>query len=72
MSQQDPAAPDVSAAGIDPGSGLGEHVSATPESGDVDHLEGEFGELELLAEPDAGDAEVPGTLDDEPSGNDGA
>ena len=72
MSQQDPAAPDVSQTGTDPGSGVGEHVSATPSRGDVDHLEGEFGELEPSAEPCAGDPGDPDTSDDEPSERDGA
>ena len=72
MSQQDPAAPDVSETGADPGSGVGEHVSATPGRGDVEHLEGEFGELERLAEPGAGDPGIPDTSDDTPSDADGA
>jgi hypothetical protein len=54
VSQQDPAPHTASDTGPDRTDGVGEHVPETPNSGDVDHLEGEFGELDQLVERDGG------------------
>lgn len=55
MSQQNPATPNAGEDAPDPTGGVGEHMPETPDDGDVDHLEGEFGQLNKLHEAAAGD-----------------
>lgn len=50
VSQQDPAPHTAREIGPDQTDGVGEHEPETPDSGDVDHLEGEFGALNQLVE----------------------
>jgi hypothetical protein len=67
--QQDPATPAEDQDGPDQTGGVGEHVPETPDAGDVDHLEGEFGELDKLTEPDRKDSAGTGgePVDSEPA-----
>jgi hypothetical protein len=63
VNQQNPAAPSPSGDGPDRTGRVGEHPPETPDDGDVEHLEGEFGELNKLLEPEGGDpttSDVPG------------
>jgi hypothetical protein len=60
VSQQDPAPHPATETDADRTDGVGEHVPEAPDSGDVDHLEGEFGELNQLVERDGG---IPTTSD---------
>ena len=55
MSQQNPATPNAGEDAPDPTGGVGEHMPETPDDDDVDHLEGEFGQLNKLHEAAAGD-----------------
>jgi hypothetical protein len=61
MSQQNPESPEERDAGIERTGGVGEHVPETPNDGDANHLEGEFGELDKLLEPDGGDRKTSDT-----------
>jgi hypothetical protein len=71
VSQQNPEAPEEAEAGPDRTDGVGEHVPETPDDGDVDHLEGEFGGLDKLLEPNGGDRRTSDTSGNELPDTDG-
>jgi hypothetical protein len=68
MSQTNPSEASARQDGPDLTGGVGEHMPETPDAGDVDHLEGEYGELDKLVGPEGGDGTTSG---DEPIDVDG-
>jgi hypothetical protein len=71
VSMQNPEPPEEAEAGHDRTGGVGEHVPAPPDDGDVDHLEGEFGGLDKLLQPHGGDQRTSDTSGNELPNPDG-